>query len=132
MNSRFCFCFKRNRASYNISSKKISYTNSNEIISTITSPTSDLPSKPHYENLTDSSDDRQIDMNNEYLTSTTSMKCNGHMSITSERLSQPLLEDYSELYATVDKTKRAKNSIRKNPETNFPVSITKFVTFLNQ
>jgi hypothetical protein len=119
MNSRFCFCFcfKRNRASY-----QISYKTSNVRISQVP-PSSDEASNPHYENITDLSDDRQIEANNQYSIPTTSMTCNAHTNIKSERLSQPPLEDYSGLYATVDKTRRAKNSIRITPATKFPASI---------
>lgn len=110
MNSRFCFCFcfKRNRASY-----QISYKTSNVRISQVP-PSSDEASNPHYENITDLSDDRQIEANNQYSIPTTSMTCNAH---TNKKL-----EDYSGLYATVDKTRRAKNSIRITPGTKFPAS----------
>jgi hypothetical protein len=100
MKSRFCFCFKRNRASYNISSEHISYTNSNAIISTIPSVC------------------QQINTDNEYPTSTKTTS-NDQINIIPKHLSQPTLEeDFSELYATVDKTRQAKNSIKVVPDTN--------------
>jgi hypothetical protein len=111
-----CFCFKRNRGAYNISSKKLSYANSSSIIPTVTS--APLPLSPailiksDYENIIGSSGDGKIGINNEQRASTTSMECDGYAKITPIRLSQQSFNDDTELYATVDKTRKAKNAIR--------------------
>jgi hypothetical protein len=106
-----CFCFKRNRTASNISSKTISYTPSNSVLPSVTSApfsvSSDLP---------DESNEKEI---NKYLATTTSMECDGYAKIRQRQSLQPLFDDDTELYATIDKTRKAKNAIRtKIDDTN--------------
>jgi hypothetical protein len=108
-------CLKRNHAKYDVSSTKLSYTNSNAIIPTVTSaplPVSpDIPVVPTYENIIRSPVDGKIGINNEQPASTASMESDGYATITSTRALKLSFDD-TELYATVDKTRKAKNALK--------------------
>ena len=123
MKFQLCFCFKRNRASYNLSSEQISYRNAAPKTAIVTSQpvsssSSDSPIKPNDTNVLELSNDRQLETDNEHLTRSTSMH------VTFRQLPPVTCEDDGELYATVDKTKIAKNAIRIRPDTHFPSSVT--------
>jgi len=121
MKFSLCCCLQRNRPTHNISSRKVSFANSDSIIPTITSAplplSTDIPIESPYERVIGLSDDREISINNEQLTSTTSMESDGYQKIIPIRLSQLSLDDDTELYATVDKTRKAKNAIRRKTDT---------------
>ena len=123
MKFQLCFCFKRNRASYSLYSKPISYHNAVPTTATVTTPpvsllSSKSPMKPNDPTGLESSNHPKLETDNEHLTRSTSM------FVTFRQLPQVAREDNAELYAIVDKTKQAKNAIRIRPDTNFPSSTT--------
>lgn len=116
-----CFWFKRNRAKYNISSRKGSDADSNEIIPTVTSvsPLPLLPDTPidtNYESIMDSSVNRRTTINNEQPLSILSVERDDYGKTTPKQPSQVLYDDGIELYATVDKTRVAKNSLKRKTD----------------
>ena len=124
MGSRLCFCLKRNRNEYDISSKQ----RSDVIMSTVTSPPTslspNLPMKSNYENLQDLVDEEENDTDKTYSSSIVLRDYDGYAKIVPVGSLQPSFcdDNGAELYATVDKTRIAKNSIRVKSDTNFPSS----------
>ena len=129
MKFSLCFCFKRNRATYSLSSANIYYTNSNSMIPTVTlAPLpylSDKTIESDYAKIIDSSDDEDISMISDYRDSMSSMEYGSYAKLTPVR-SQPkqLFDDDTELYATVDKTRTANNRIRITTNTTIAIDAT--------
>ena len=117
----WCFCFKRDRATYSVASK-------NPTIRTTNPTTVNLAPLPlasdrsvvliesDYEKIIGSSGDGEIRVNNDYRDSTTSMEYGGYTKLTPIRSQQQSFDDDTQLYATVDKTRtNGMNGIRTTP-----------------
>ena len=114
MTFSFCFCFKRDRATYSVTSNK---NNFNPLATVNLAPlplASDLPPisiESDYEKIIGSSGDGEF--LRDYQDSTASMEYGGYTKLTpirsERRSSEDDDDDETQLYATVDKT-RAGNS----------------------
>ncbi|CAF0993857.1 unnamed protein product [Adineta steineri] len=122
MTFSFCFCFKRDRATYSVSSNNANH-NSIQPSTTVTlaplpvsNDLSIAPAESHYEKIIGSSGDGEIRVNNDYRDSTTSMEYGGYTKLTPIRSQQQSFDDDTQLYATVDKTRTSgSNGIRTTP-----------------
>jgi hypothetical protein len=123
MKFSLCFCFKRDRATYNLSPASIYYTNSNSRMPTVTlAPLpylSDRAFESDYEKIIDSSGDGEI---NDRRDSIASMEYRGYEKVKPIK-SQPVqsFDDNTALYATVNKTRTGNNGLRIT--TNTPIAI---------
>lgn len=128
MTFSFCFCFKRDRATYSVSSNSANI----NPITTITTPTvtlaplplsTNFPIESDYEKIIGSSGDGEININNDYRDSTTSIEYGGYTKLTPIRSQYPSFDDDTQLYATVDKTRTLGNhSIRTTPNTTAAIA----------
>ena len=121
MTFSLCFCFKRDRATYSVSS-----TNAHlHPITTVTlAPlpvSSELPAlsmESDYEKILGLSGDGEVRISNDYRDSTASMEYGGYTKLTPIRSQQQSFDDDTQLYATVDKTRTAAalgNGVRTTP-----------------
>jgi hypothetical protein len=127
--SSFCFCLKRDRDTYSLSSRNNDQTDANTIIPTVTiapvPSSSDIPidaSGSHYEKIMDLVGDKGTSAINDHRTSTTTSNDGGYAKITPVRSQQKPFVDDTELYATIDKTKKAKNRIRTDETSTIDVT----------
>jgi hypothetical protein len=110
MTFSLCFCFKRDRATYSVSS-----TNAHlHPITTVTlAPlplSTELPTlsmESDYEKILGLSGDGEVRISNDYRDSTASMEYGGYTKLTPIRSQQQSFDDDTQLYATVDKTRAA-------------------------
>jgi hypothetical protein len=122
MRFSLCFCLKRHRAAYSVSSTNVSYKKSNPTAAIVTLPPLSLSSgMPHipvesdYEKIIGSSGDGEICTVNDHRHSTISAEYGGYTELKSiPPPRQPFIDD-TQLYATVDKTKMINNRIRMIP-----------------
>lgn len=122
MTLSFC-CFKRDRATYSVSSNDsthhpiASITKSATVTLAPFPATTNLPIESDYEKIIGSSADGEIHLNNDYNNSTNSIDYGGYTKITPIRNQQQSFDDETQLYATVDKTRSSVNQsvIRTTP-----------------
>ena len=130
MTFSFCWCLKRDRATYSVSSNNANLTSIPPTTATVTlaplplsSDVSVVPVESHYEKIIGSSGDGEIHAHQDYRDSTTSMEYGGYTKLTPVRSQQPSFDDETQLYATVDKTRTAGNSgVRTTPSTTAAIA----------
>lgn len=132
MTFSFCWCLKRDRATYSVSSNNANLTSIAPTTATntvtlaplpVSSDVSVVPIESHYEKIIGSSGDGEIRANQDYRDSTTSMEYGGYTKLTPIRSQQASFDDETQLYATVDKTRTAANSgIRTTPSTTAAIA----------
>lgn len=106
MTFSFCFCFKKDRATYSVTSTKKNFTPLTTVNLAPLPLTSDLPGpsvESDYEKIIGSSGDGEF--LRDYRDSTTSMEYGGYTKLTPIRSERPSSDDETQLYATVDKNR---------------------------
>ena len=107
MTFSFCFCFKRDRATYSVTTNKTTFNPLNTVNLAPLPLSSDLPPislESDYEKIIGSSGDGEFIR--DYRDSTTSMEYGGYTKLTPIRSERHSFEDdETQLYATVDKTR---------------------------
>lgn len=103
-----CPCFNRGRTTYSVSSNKPIPANTTVTLAPLPL-SSNLPIESDYEKIIGSSGDGEINVNNDYRDSTTSMEYGGYTKLTPIRSQHQSFDDDTQLYATVDKTRTLGN-----------------------
>ncbi|CAF3321225.1 unnamed protein product [Rotaria socialis] len=119
MKFSFCFCLKRDRATYNISSENIYYANSKLKPPTVILPPIPLssnvemiPIESDYAKINDLSGDGEISIVNIDRTSTRPIEHSNPGKLTPIRPQRQSFDDNSELYATVNRKRTTKDEQR--------------------
>jgi hypothetical protein len=120
MTFSICFCFKRERATYSVSSTKATAHPMPTVTLAPLPLVSELPTasmESDYEKIIGLSGDGEIQRHNlDYRDSTTSMEYGGYTKLTPIRSQRSSFDDDTQLYATVDKTRTgASNALRMTP-----------------
>lgn len=129
MTFSFCFCFKRDRATYSVSSNNTNTNPANTTVTLAPLPVStNLQIESDYEKIIGSSGDGEINVNQDYRDSLTSMEYGGYTKLTPIRSQHQSFDDETQLYATVDKTRTttttapANSTIRTTPNTTAAIA----------